>query len=153
MASASSIDVLAISSSGGHWRELSCLFAALDGLSVAFACTDGSRAAEVPAGTFHVLTHANRTMPWRLIVCAAEVLAVVVRLRPKVVLTTGAAPGLLAVALGKMIGARCIWVETVACVERMTLSGRLAKPFADEYLVQWPHLAKRDGPHYHGSLL
>ena len=56
-------------------------------------------------------------------------------------------------AVGKMIGARCIWVDTVACVERMTLSGRLAKLFADEYLVQWPHLARPDGPHYHGSLL
>lgn len=153
MANVSRIDVLAISSSGGHWYELSRLFAALGGLSVAYACTDGSRATEVPLGTFHVLTHANRTMPWRLVICAMEILSVVVRLRPRVILTTGAAPGLIAVALGKLIGSRCIWVDTVACVDRMTLSGRLAKPFADEYLVQWPHLAKTDGPYYRGSLL
>ena len=35
----------------------------------------------------------------------------------------------------------------------MTLSGRMVKPFADLYLVQWEHLARPDGPHYRGSLL
>jgi hypothetical protein len=35
----------------------------------------------------------------------------------------------------------------------MTLSGRMVKPFADLYLVQWPHLARPDGPHYRGTLL
>lgn len=153
MARLSRIDVLAISSSGGHWQELSRLFAALDGLSVSYACTDASRGVGLPQGRFHVVTHANRTMPWRLLVCAAEVFFIVVRLRPRVILTTGAVPGLLAIMIGKLVDSRCIWVDTVACVDRMTLSGRLARPFADQYLVQWPHLTKPDGPHYRGSLL
>jgi hypothetical protein len=70
-----------------------------------------------------------------------------------VVLTTGAAPGLIAIVFGKLTGARTIWIDTVAGVERMTLSGRLARRFTDVYLVQWPHLARPDGPFFRGSVL
>ena len=37
--------------------------------------------------------------------------------------------------------------------ERMTLSGRLARPVADAWLVQWPHLAKAGGPEFWGAVL
>jgi UDP-N-acetylglucosamine:LPS N-acetylglucosamine transferase len=153
MARVSRCDVLAISSSGGHWVELSRLVAAFDGLAVEFASTDPGRAADVPAGRFHILTDANKHTPWRLLVCALAVMKLVLGLRPRVVITTGAAPGFVAIAFGKLFGARTVWVETVGAVDRMTLSGRIAKPFADLYLVQWPHLVKPDGPHFRGSLL
>jgi len=146
-------DVLAISSSGGHWVELSRLFDAFDGLEVQFACTDEGRAADVPAGRFHVLTDANKQTPLRLVVCAAQVARLVVSLRPRVVVSTGAAPGLIAILFGKLVGAKAVWVDIFGLVERMTLSGRMVKPFANVHLVQWPHLAKPDGPHYRGSLL
>ena len=80
-------------------------------------------------------------------------LGLVLQFRPRVIVTTGAAPGFLAVLLGQLVGARCVWLDIFGLVDRMTLSGRLAKPFADLYLVQWPHLARPNGPHYRGSLL
>jgi UDP-N-acetylglucosamine:LPS N-acetylglucosamine transferase len=153
MARASRCDVLAISSSGGHWVELTRLFPAFDGLSVEYACTDAGRAADVPPGRFHVLTDANKQTPWRLVACAFQVMRLVVGSRPRVIISTGAAPGLIAIVCGKLIGARAVWLDIFGLVDRMTLSGRMVKPFADLYLVQWPHLAKPDGPHFRGSLL
>lgn len=146
-------DILAISSSGGHWVELSRLFEAFGGLEVQYACTDAGRVADVPRGRFHVLTDANKRTPWRLVVCTAEVVRLVATLRPRVIVSTGAAPGLIAIVVGKVIGAKAVWVDIFGLVDRMTLSGRMVKPFADVHLVQWPHLATPDGPHYHGSLL
>jgi hypothetical protein len=146
-------DILAISSPGGHWVELTRLFPAFEGRSVEYAGTDAGRAIDVPGGRLHVLADANLRTPWRLVVCAWQVLGLVLRFRPRVIVTTGTAPGFLAVVLGQLVGARCVWLDIFGLVDHMTLSGRMAKPFADLYLVQWPHLARPKGPHYRGSLL
>jgi UDP-N-acetylglucosamine:LPS N-acetylglucosamine transferase len=82
-----------------------------------------------------------------------QVARLIALVRPRVVVSTGAAPGLIAIVFAKLVGARAVWVDIFGLVDRMTLSGRLVKPFADVHLVQWPHLAKPDGPHYRGSLL
>jgi UDP-N-acetylglucosamine:LPS N-acetylglucosamine transferase len=153
MARALRCDVLAISSPGGHWVELTRLFPAFEGLAVEYATTDGGREFEVPTGQLHLLTDANRQTPWRLLMCIWVVLRLVLKLRPRVIVSTGAAPGMIAVICGKLVGARGVWVDTVGGVDRMTLSGRMVRPFADLYLVQWPHLTKPDGPHFRGSLL
>jgi UDP-N-acetylglucosamine:LPS N-acetylglucosamine transferase len=153
MSRVSRCDVLAISSSGGHWVEMARLFPAFNGYSVEYACTDAGRAADAPLGRFHVLIDANKQTPWRLIVCFFQVVRLVFHTRPRVIISTGAAPGLIAIVCGKLIGARAVWLDIFGLVERMTLSGRMVKPFADVYLVQWPHLAKPDGPQFRGSLL
>ncbi len=83
-----------------------------------------------------------------------EILAIVRRERPEVVVTTGAAPGLVALVVAKLVcGSRTVWIDTVANSERMTLSGKLARPVADAWLVQWPHLAKAGGPEFWGAVL
>lgn len=146
-------DVLAISSPGGHWVELTRLFPAFEGMTVEYATTDAGRRIDVPEGRLHVFSDANKRTPWRLIICAWQVVRLVARCRPRTVVTTGAAPGFIAVVAGKFFGARTVWIDIFGLVERMTLSGRLVKPFADVHLVQWPHLARPDGPHYKGSLL
>jgi len=88
-----------------------------------------------------------------LVICTLEIARLIATVRPRVIVSTGAAPGLIAILLGRLVGAKAVWVDIFGLVERMTLSGRLVKPFADVHLVQWPHLAKPDGPHYRGSLL
>jgi len=146
-------EILAISSSGGHWSELSRLFPAFEGFDVEYASTDPGRAGDVPPGRFHALIDANKQTPLRMLRLFWQVLRLVLTLRPAVIVSTGAAPGLLALACGQLVGARAAWIDIFAGAERMTLSGRLARPFADVYLVQWPHLARPNGPHYRGSLL
>jgi hypothetical protein len=69
------------------------------------------------------------------------------------VISTGAAPGLFGVAIGSLLGARTIWVDSIANGEELSLSGHRARRFADLWLTQWPHLASKDGPFYRGSVL
>ena len=74
------------------------------------------------------------------------------RERPDVVVSTGAAPGYLALRCAKLLGARTVWIDSVANVEELSLSGRIASTKADLCLTQWPHLAA--GPvGYEGSVL
>ena len=70
-----------------------------------------------------------------------ELLVVLLRERPDVVVSTGAAPGYLAIRWAGLLGARTIWIDSVANVEELSLSGRLASTRTDLCLTQWPHLA------------
>jgi hypothetical protein len=70
------------------------------------------------------------------------------------VVTTGAGPGLMALAVGKLVaGSRTVWIDSIASVETMSLSGRLARFVADAWLVQWAHLARPEGPEFWGAVL
>ena len=78
---------------------------------------------------------------------------IMLRERPDVVVTTGAAPGLFGAFLGRRFGARTIWIDSLANVERLSLSGQKAGRFSDLWLTQWPALACEAGPDYAGAVL
>jgi UDP-N-acetylglucosamine:LPS N-acetylglucosamine transferase len=82
-----------------------------------------------------------------------QVLWVLIKERPDVVISTGAAPGLIALRLGKWMGARTVWLDSIANVEALSMSGRKALPFADLTLSQWPDVAAREGCQYKGAVL
>jgi UDP-N-acetylglucosamine:LPS N-acetylglucosamine transferase len=144
--------ILAISSAGGHWEQLMLLRPGLDECEVVYAVTNravaersGVDATEVP--------DFNASQPLKTILGGLKVVALVVRVRPDAVISTGAAPGLVAAATAKLLGARVIWVDSVANASRLSLSGRLAGRIADLWLTQWEHLAAPEGPHYGGAVL
>jgi UDP-N-acetylglucosamine:LPS N-acetylglucosamine transferase len=83
----------------------------------------------------------------------AQVFLAVARQRPDWVVTTGAAPGYFALVAGKLLGARTIWIDSVANVEELSLAGRKARRWATHWLTQWPQLASPSGPTYLGSVL
>ena len=96
---------------------------------------------------------ANQWKKFALLRLAAHTLLVVLRERPDVVVSTGAAPGYFALRFGKLIGAQTVWLDSVANVERLSLSGQLVAAYADLWLTQWPHLSRPKGPYYQGAVL
>jgi len=82
-----------------------------------------------------------------------EVLFAVLRYRPDVIITTGAAPGYFALRFGKLIGARTIWIDSMANAEELSKSGQEVRKYADLWLTQWEHLAQSDGPQFMGKVL
>lgn len=63
--------------------------------------------------------------------------------KPDIVISTGAAVGCMMCFLGKVKGAKVVWIDSVANVERISLSGRMVRFIADLFLVQWPQLADK----------
>lgn len=82
----------------------------------------------------------------------AAISRLVLAVKPDVVVSTGAAPGLIGLLAGKMLGAKTIWVDSIANVEELSLSGRLAMLFADRTYTQWEGLA-RPKVYFHGNVL
>lgn len=145
--------VLAVASGGGHWVQLMRLRPAFAGCDVTFVTLSEGYRSEVGDARFHVVPGGNRSTKARLLRSALSILSILLRERPDVVISTGAAPGFFAVWFGKKLGARTIWVDSIANVEALSLSGQKARAHADLWLTQWPHLAAGDGPVFKGSVL
>lgn len=142
--------------------QLMRLQPAWDGCRLIYVTTDPDlrQDAEVVAAArgqakprFAVVQEANRWQKARLCLSLLQMAALVMRFRPDVVVSTGAAPGFFALRLGKLLGARTIWVDSMANAEELSLSGMKAGPHADLWLTQWPHLADHRGPQYKGSVI
>jgi UDP-N-acetylglucosamine:LPS N-acetylglucosamine transferase len=95
----------------------------------------------------------NRNSKGEILYSAIRIALLLIRLRPSVVISTGALPGLLALIIGKRLGARTIWVDSVANAEEMSLAGQRARSFADLWMSQWPEVAAASGAEYAGSVL
>jgi UDP-N-acetylglucosamine:LPS N-acetylglucosamine transferase len=133
--------ILAVASSGGHWVQLRRLRPAFEGCDVAYLTTDAGHKERVAPDRLYTTRDANRWNKVALVVSALKVLWVVLKERPDVVITTGAAPGYFALRFGKLLGARTMWIDSIANVEELSMSGRMASERADLCLTQWPHLA------------
>ncbi|HEX3803732.1 MAG TPA: hypothetical protein VHV75_12915 [Solirubrobacteraceae bacterium] len=144
--------LLAVASSGGHWVQLRRLAPAFEGHEVVWMTTDSGRQQEVGGDRLYVVKDASREDKRAVAQCALQTLRILIFVRPDVVVSTGAAPGYLAIRLAGLFGARTIWLDSVANVEMLSLSGRMASTRVDLCLTQWPHLA--DGPiQYLGAVL
>ncbi|HED66542.1 MAG TPA: UDP-N-acetylglucosamine--LPS N-acetylglucosamine transferase [Planctomycetes bacterium] len=144
--------VLAVSSGGGHWVQLERLLPAFEGMRLFVATVEPRSAGGAGAERVFRIIDASRWEKLRLLRSAFGLLAIVLRVRPDVMISTGAAPGFFALLFGKMIGSRTIWVDSVANADELSMSGKKAGRVADLWLTQWEHLAREGGPQFRGSV-
>lgn len=105
-------------------------------------------------GPVYVIGEANREHPLKALLVICRSLRVALRERPDVVVTTGSMPLAFYCLFAKALGASVVWIDSIANIERLSLSGRFATMFADLVLTQWPNLARRDGRvQYAGEIL
>jgi len=145
--------ILAISSGGGHWIEMMRLRPAFEGHDVVYVTVSAAYRSHVEPAPLRVVSDVTRWDRGGLVRCAAEVLRVLFEERPDIVISTGALPGFFGVVLAKALGRRTIWIDSIANVEQLSMSGSKVGPFADLWLTQWPELARHDGPRYAGAIL
>lgn len=125
----------------------------MEGYDLHFASVSRSYQKDVPDYSYSLIRDASRWNKLGIIVLAFQVGYIVSKVRPHFVISTGAAPGVFALAFGKLFRARTIWVDSVANADQLSLSGKLAGKFADLWLTQWPHLEAVRGPRFSGSVL
>jgi UDP-N-acetylglucosamine:LPS N-acetylglucosamine transferase len=145
--------LLAVSSGGGHWVQLLRVSAAFQNCNVTFVTTHESYRSQVRGHKFWTVNDSNLSDKLGLVKTAAKLAWIIWAEKPDVVISTGAAPGYFALRLGRLIGAHTIWLDSIANVEKLSISGFRIGRCADLWLTQWPHLARPEGPHYAGSVL
>lgn len=145
--------VLAVASGGGHWEQLMLLRETLDRYDTRFATTHLDMAEASGIADADKLPDCNADQKLRTALCLAAAVRIILKHRPDIVISTGAAPGILCIIAGKLVGARTLWIDSIANGEQLSKSGKLALRFADECLTQWEHLADTPAPRYFGAVL
>lgn len=145
--------ILCVSSGGGHWVELIRLLPAFENHDVALVTVDDAYRAEADLARFYTVRDVTRWNKLLWVQTLIKLLWILMCERPRVVVSTGALPGYFAIRLAKLFGAKTIWLDSIANVDELSMSGRMIGRHADLWLTQWPHLAAPGGPHYRGTVL
>jgi hypothetical protein len=144
--------VLAIASIGGHWIELQRLTPLFRDHDVTYISNKDFINNKIDGNNYFKVPDANKDQKFNLIKCFCMVFLRIAVLRPGVIITTGAAPGLMGIVIGRIFGAKTIWIDSVANVDKLSLSGRIAVKIADRVYTQWSHLSTPKVV-YRGNLL
>lgn len=141
--------VLFISSSGGHFSELMQLepmFQKYDSYIITEKTKSTSKvkekypnhAFELLFGTKHHMLSYMFIFPYNCF----KSLFLYWKIRPKYIITTGAHTAVPMCYIGKLFGSKIIYIETFACINTKSLSGRLVYPISNLFLVQWENMLK-----------
>jgi UDP-N-acetylglucosamine:LPS N-acetylglucosamine transferase len=146
--------ILAVASAGGHWVQLARLSEAFEDSDTLYVTTVAGQTAPTGDRAVAKISDGSRNEPWRLLAAGLQLGLLMLRFRPHAVITTGAAPGYVALRLGKLLGCRTVWLDSIANAEELSMSARLARRYADLWLTQWEDLSRRTpGLDYWGQIL
>ncbi len=149
------VKICLVASAGGHLSQLLKIVQAVNGYQ-AFVVTTSEAVREnlTRFGQVHVVGECNRQHGLRVVRVVLTCWRILHRERPDVILSTGAAPGCVCCFLGKLMGAKIIWVDSITNVGRLSLSGWLVRYIADLFIVQWAELAQKyRGTEYVGTIV
>ncbi len=137
------IKIAVACSPGGHMVQAKQLATAYENYEHFYFTFSGSVAKELgKSAHVHTIPNIVRHNPLSWIVGAILSGYIAIRERPDVVITTGAGVVVFFCIFAKLLGAKLIFIESMARVERPTLTARLLYPFADLFFVQWAGLLK-----------
>ena len=146
--------VLIACSAGGHWVQMRRILPAFEGMDLVYLSVGNRADPDLGPVRYYQVRNVTRKNPGAIPGIFWRIARIVRAERPDLVVTTGAAPGLLALVAAKILTrGRTIWIDSVANTEKLSLSGKLARPVADAWLVQWEHLSRPGGPDYWGAVL
>ena len=148
------VDLLLVCSTGGHLLQLMALREAWLPFTRTWVTFDKSDARSLLASERVVFAYGptNRSIKnlLRNVLVAARVVR---RVRPQVLITTGAGVAVPFAWVARLFGARVVYVESLSRIREPSLSYRLIAPVAARRYVQWPELAESlAGSRYVGNV-
>lgn len=136
--------VLLVCSPGGHLQQMLALKPAWRDMERAWVTLSGADVGYLLADEDVTLGHGptNRSLR-NLVLNLGLAWRVLRRQRPEAILSTGAGLAVPFFVVGRLLGIRRVYVESVTRSETISLSGRLVYPLANRFFVQWPQAAER----------
>ncbi len=136
--------VLLVCSSGGHFKALQQLRPFWENQErVWVTFQNKTTEAELTGEKFYwAYSPTNRNLPNLLknIFLAWQLIR---KTRPDVIISTGAGVAVPFLILGKLLGSKTVFIESVTRINTLSLSAKLVLPFISVLYVQWPQLQTR----------
>lgn len=152
-------DVLLVCSTGGHLLQLVALREVWEDVTRVWVTFDKSDARALLRSEDVVHAHGptNRTFGLTAVSNTLRNLALawrtIGRTRPSVILTTGAGVAVPFAWVGRLRGARVVYLESFTRIDGPSLSCRLIAPVATRIYGQWPEFAQAvRGARYAGNV-
>jgi UDP-N-acetylglucosamine:LPS N-acetylglucosamine transferase len=134
--------LLAVASTGGHWIQLLRIVSPLNTeLETVYLSTHPKCATMVENHKFYTMTDFSRWDCYKLIYVFFQAIKIIRKERPDIVVTTGAAPGMITLFAAKLFNKKTIWIDSIANVKHLSFSGKIASKFAAKTYTQWEALA------------
>jgi len=134
--------ILAVASVGGHWKQLLRIIPpSLADIESVYVSTHPKCGTMTEGRPFHSIRDFSRWDYYLMIPVFFQAIRIIRKEKPDAVVSTGAAPGLIALFAARLLGKKAIWIDSVANVERLSLSGKIASKFASQTYTQWEALA------------
>lgn len=145
--------LLAAASVGGHWIQLLRITKGLEAhCEVSYISTHEKCAKLVEGHRFHKIQDFSRWDAYKIIPAFFSALNILRKEKPDVVITTGAAPGLIVLFAACCLGKKTIWIDSIANSVFLSFSGKVAKRFASRFYTQWKDLSGKD-VYYEGNVI
>lgn len=135
--------VLFIASTGGHLNELlqlKPLFAKYNSYLITEK-TKSTAGLKNKFNNVNYLVYGTKdhlfTYMFKFMYNCFKSLILYIKIRPKVIVTTGTHTAVPICYIGKLFGSKIIFIETFANSKTKTLSGKLVYPIANTFIVQW----------------
>ena len=131
-------------SSGGHLTHMRMIMPVLDKARDRFWVTfDKEDANTALAGerVYHCFFPTNRNVK-NIVRNTLLAIRVLRRERPDLIVSSGAAIAVPFFLVGKLLGAKTVYIEVFDRVDAPTLTGRLVRRFTDLFVVQWPEMTR-----------
>lgn len=62
--------------------------------------------------------------------------------RPDLIISSGAAPAIPFFWIGKLVGAKTIYIEVFDRIDAPTIAGKMCYPVTDRFIVEWEEMKK-----------
>lgn len=135
------IKICLVGSSGGHLTHLYMLKPMWEKKERFWVTFDKMDANSILKGekVYHCFFPTNRNL-WNLIRNTFLAIKVLHKEKPNLIISSGAAVAVPFFYLGKLRGAKTIYIEVFDRIDKPTLTGRLVKPVTDKFIVQWDEM-------------
>lgn len=141
-----------VCSHGGHLTEILQLKESFEGHETFFITYDSIRTRQLE---HKYLLRNIGTNPIVMASASLSILRILLKERPKIVVSTGSEIAIPAFYLAKFLQIKTVFIESWTRVDRPTGTGKIVYPVSDLFLVQWESLLKKYGrkAKYEGAIL
>lgn len=141
--------VLFISSTGGHLSELmqlKSMFDKYDYHIITEKTKSNMYLKEKHPKRVNYLVYGTKSnmlvYPFKLLYNCFKSLFLYIKIRPNVIISTGAHTAGPMCCIGKIFGSKIVYIETFANSKTKSVTGKLVYKFADLFIVQWEDMLK-----------
>ena len=77
------------------------------------------------------------------LICLFESLVIIIKTKPKIIISSGPITGLILSLIGKLFGSKIVFIESWSRVTSLSHAGEIAYKLVDLFFIQWEELKEK----------